>query len=221
MLAAILFDLDGTLVDTDPAHFQAWQKLLREDYDLEIDIDYYHRHFNGRTNAEIIGDILPRLSPAERLHLADTKEARFRSASGKLQPLAGFGALLAQLRAAGLQAATVTNAPRANAEFLLAALGLETAFDTIVLAEEATAGKPDPAPYKLALERLELGPDVAIAFEDSPSGVQSAVAAGLITIGITTTRSPADLIAAGAYATRDDYSDPALWPWLQSLIEAA
>ena len=218
MLAAILFDLDGTLVDTDPAHFQAWQTLLREDYDLEIDIDYYHRHFNGRTNAEIIGDILPRLSPAERLHLADTKEARFRAAAGDLQALAGFNELFDRLRAAGLKAATVTNAPRANAEFLLAALGLSTAFDTVVLAEEASAGKPDPAPYKLALERLGLESKVAIAFEDSPSGVKAAVAAGLATIGITTTRSPADLLAAGACSTRDDYSDPQLWAWLQTLI---
>lgn len=218
MLAAILFDLDGTLVDTDPAHFQAWQKLLREDYDLEIDLEYYHRHFNGRTNAEIIGDILPHLSPDERLYLADTKEARFRSAAGDLKPLAGFNELFAQLRKAGLMSATVTNAPRANAEFLLEALGLSTAFDTVVLAEEATAGKPDPAPYKLALERLGLGPEVAIAFEDSPSGVQAAVAAGLITIGISTTRTLADLSAAGAHSARDDYSDPQLWSWLQTLV---
>ena len=218
MLAAILFDLDGTLVDTDPAHFCTWQTLLREDYDLDIDIDYYHRHFNGRTNAEIIGDILPHLSAAERQYLADTKEARFRAAADRLRPLAGLQALLSQLREAGLRAATVTNAPRANAEFLLGALQLTAAFETVVLAEEAAAGKPDPAPYQLALQRLGLPPTAAIAFEDSPSGVRAAVAAGLVTIGIATTRTPADLEAAGARATRNDFSDPRLLDWLQTLV---
>lgn len=218
MLAAILFDLDGTLVDTDPAHFCTWQTLLREDCAFDIDLDYYHRYFNGRTNAEIIGDILPHLAAAERQQLADKKEARFRAAADRLQPVAGLLTFLNGIRAAGLKVATVTNAPRANAEFLLAALQLTSAFDTVVLAEEAAAGKPDPAPYQLALSRLGLSPETAIAFEDSPSGVRAAVAAGIITIGITTTRSPADLQAAGARATRDDFSEPGLLNWLQATV---
>ncbi len=218
MLAAILFDLDGTLVDTDPAHFRTWQTLLSQDYGLSIDLDYYHRHFNGRTNAEIIGDLLPQLSPSARQHLADTKEARFRETASVLQPLPGLRDLLARLQAQGLKTATVTNAPRANAEFLLAALELSAAFDTVVLAEEAAAGKPDPAPYQLALERLGLSPTAAVAFEDSPSGVRAAVAAGIVTIGITTTRTPADLQAAGARATRADFGEPELLAWLQKLV---
>lgn len=217
MLSAILFDLDGTLVNTDLIHFQIWQEILK-DYGLEIDTAFYNQRISGRTNQEIIKDILPQLTSEQGQQLAEFKEARFRNSGEKLLPLAGLPEILDWVKTAGLKPAVVTNAPRKNAEFMLAALGLNTTFPIVVLAEEAIAGKPDPAPYQLALERLGISADAAIVFEDSPSGIQSAVGAGIYTIGVASTHAPQHLLDAGASRLIWDFTDVGLWSWLQTVV---
>ncbi|AFZ21678.1 HAD family hydrolase [Allocoleopsis franciscana] len=77
MLKAILFDLDGTLVNTDPLHYQTWQEVLR-DYGMEIDRTFYKAKISGRLNPVIIQDLLPQLSFEAGQQLANSKEARFR-----------------------------------------------------------------------------------------------------------------------------------------------
>jgi HAD superfamily hydrolase (TIGR01509 family) len=120
--------------------------------------------------------------------------------------------LLAWAQQQQLLTALVTNAPHENARHVTQALGLS--FDAVVLAEELAAGKPDPLPYRVALERLDLGPQEALAFEDSPSGVKAAVGAGIPTIGLTTGHPPEALEAAGAFLLIRDFSDPQLWKYL-------
>ncbi len=112
----------------------------------------------------------------------------------------------------------MTNALRENAAFMLAALGLEAAFPTIVLGEDAPAGKPDPAPYRMALEQLGVAPAAGLAFEDSVSGVRSAHRAGLEVVGITTTHSERELGEAGAGLSVPDFRDPRLWRRLQERV---
>ena len=199
MLAAILFDLDGTLVNTDPLHYKAWQEILR-DYRLNIDEAFYTRRISGRLNSVIIQDILPHLSLEEGQQLAEEKEARFRELAPELKPLAGVSDILAWTEECGLKRAVVTNAPRKNAHFMLKVLGLTDAFATLVLAEEAVAGKPDPAPYQLALSHLGIAPESAIAFEDSPSGIRSK-----------------HLCEVGAEMAVPDFTASPLWSWLLSL----
>lgn len=215
MLAAILFDLDGTLVNTDPLHYKAWQEMLRE-YGLEIDEAFYTRRISGRLNPAIIQDILPRLSLEEGEQFAEQKEARFRELASELKPLAGLSDVLDWTEECGLKRAVVTNAPRKNAHFMLRALGLTNAFTTVILAEEAGAGKPDPAPYHLALRNLDITPESAIAFEDSPSGIRSSVGAGICTIGIASTHNPEDLCDSGAEMVVTDFTAKPLWSWLHS-----
>lgn len=216
MLAAILFDLDGTLVNTDPLHYKAWQEILR-DYRLNIDEAFYTRRISGRLNSVIIQDILPHLSLEEGQQLAEEKEARFRELAPELKPLAGVSDILAWTEECGLKRAVVTNAPRKNAHFMLKVLGLTDAFATLVLAEEAVAGKPDPAPYQLALSHLGIAPESAIAFEDSPSGIRSSVGAGISTIGISSTHDPKHLCEVGAEMAVPDFTASPLWSWLLSL----
>ena len=215
MLAAILFDLDGTLVNTDPLHYKAWQEILR-DYGVEIDEAFYNKRISGRLNPVIIQDILPQLSSAENQQFAEEKEARFRELALELKPLPGLFDVLAWTDTCELQRAVVTNAPRENAHFMLKALGLTDAFPTVVLAEEAEAGKPDPAPYRLALRYLGVTPGSAIAFEDSPSGIRSSVGAGICTIGIASTHNQEDILACGAEMVVPDFTAPPLWSWLDS-----
>jgi HAD superfamily hydrolase (TIGR01509 family) len=214
MISAILFDLDGTLVNSDPVHFITWQEVLSP-FDISIDRTFYQKHISGRLNAEIVRDILPQLSLEEGLKVADEKEARFRQLGDRLQPMPGLLNLLDWSAQRQLKQAVVTNAPRANAEFMLEALKLNSTFWTVILAEEAPKGKPDPAPYLLALEKLNTPKETAIAFEDSPSGVTSATRAGLYTIGVTSTHQSEPLLACGAKMAISDFSDRQLWDWLE------
>eukprot|EP01119_Soliformovum_irregulare_P017109 TRINITY_DN5033_c0_g1_i2.p1 TRINITY_DN5033_c0_g1~~TRINITY_DN5033_c0_g1_i2.p1 ORF type:complete len:181 (-),score=47.61 TRINITY_DN5033_c0_g1_i2:28-570(-) len=93
----------------------------------------------------------------------------------------------------------VTNACRANAEFMLSHIGVAPLFQDLVIGDECSAGKPDPAPYLEAMRRANVKPEECIVFEDSASGIKSAVAAGIKTIvGITTTQSPEALKSIGA-----------------------
>jgi HAD superfamily hydrolase (TIGR01509 family) len=217
MLAAILFDLDGTIVNTDPIHYQAWQQMLSS-YNVEIDEKFYKSRISGRLNPEIVKDILPQLSVAEGQKFADDKEALFRQLASHLQPLSGFAELIAWTDTHQLKRALVTNAPRLNAEFMLEVLGVKEAFHTVILAEDCTAGKPDPAPYQVALNKLEINAKEAIALEDSPSGIRAAVAADIPTIGIASTHDPQVLQEVGAFMVIPDFTDLQLWTFLNSLI---
>ncbi|HYX17930.1 MAG TPA: HAD-IA family hydrolase [Nostoc sp.] len=218
MLAAILFDLDGTIVNTDPIHYRAWREMLLN-YSIEIDETFYKSRISGRLNPEIVKDILPQLSTAEGQKFADEKEALFRKLAPHLKPLSGFSELLKWTETYQLKRALVTNAPRLNAEFMLEVLGIKEAFHTVVVADDCIAGKPDPAPYQVALSNLGITAEKAIALEDSPSGIRSAVSADIRTIGIASTQDPQFLQEVGAFMTIPDFTDLQLWTLLNSLIE--
>ncbi len=217
MLSAILFDLDGTIVNTDPIHYQIWRDILLE-YDVEIDEKIYKSRFTGRLNPEIIQDMLPNLSPEEGDKLAEEKESRFRDKAHELKPIDGFSQLIASTEKHGLKRALVTNAPTKNARFMLNILGLEEIFHTVVIAEQEAAAKPDPTPYQVGLERLGVNPEQAIAFEDSPSGITSALGAGIRTIGVASTGEPMKMLEIGAFMTVYDFNDLTMWTFLNSQI---
>lgn len=214
MLAAILFDLDGTLANTDPLHFKVWQEILR-DYGLEIDQNFYDTRISGGLNPLVIKDILPHLSEEENLQLSDYKEVRFRERASELQPVAGLERVLAWTEECNLKRALVTNASRKNVDFMLSALGLTETFSPVVVAEEIGSAKPDPALYRFALNQLNIQPEQALVFEDSPSGIRSAVGAGILTIGIASTHKPQALLAAGAFNVVPDFTDEFVWSLLR------
>lgn len=218
MLTAILFDLDGTIVNTDPIHYQAWRQMLWK-CNIEIDETFYKSRISGRLNPEIVKDILPELSSAAGREFADEKEALFRELASHLQPLNGFAELIAWTEVHQLKRALVTNAPRLNAEFMLEVLGITDSFHQIVLADDCVAGKPNPAPYQVALSKLGIPAEKAIALEDSPSGIRAAVGAGIRTIGIASTHDPDILLEVGSFMAIPDFTDLHLWTLLNSLIE--
>ncbi|KAB8330007.1 HAD-IA family hydrolase [Scytonema tolypothrichoides VB-61278] len=219
MLAAILFDLDGTIANTDPIHYQAWREMLMG-YDMDIDETFYKSRISGRTNPQIIEDLLPQLSPEEGAKFADKKEALFRQkAKTILKPLSGFSELIVWTDTHQLKRALVTNAPRLNVQFVLEVLEIKEVFHTVVIAENEIAAKPDPAPYQVALNRLGITAEQAIALEDSPSGIRSAVGAGIRTIGVTTTQESKVLQSLGAFMTVPDFTDLQLWTLLNSSVQ--
>lgn len=210
MIRGLLFDLDGTLTHTDALHYQVWQSLLAE-VGVDLDSVTYRQQISGRRNEAILAQFYPHLSSAEQVTFAAAKEARFRQlAAGRLQPLAGLVELLALARQHQWRLALVTNAPRENVHFMLDVLGLRTAFEVVILGEELPAGKPDPLPYCLALNKLGLMAAEALAFEDSPTGIRSALGAGVQTVGLATTHRPADLAALGAAPVIADFTSAEL-----------
>jgi HAD superfamily hydrolase (TIGR01509 family) len=206
---ALLFDLDGTLAETDSLHLPTWVDVLRP-YGIEVDEEYYKARISGRSNSKIVEDLLPDLSAEDRRDLAEAKEASFRKHAGELEPLPGLLDFMEEAKDRGFSLALVTNAPEENVEAILLALDLGVFFDEVVLSDEVGPVKPDPAPYKAALERLGVGPDEALAFEDSTSGIASAVGASIPTVGIASTQAAETLEEAGAFMVAEDFADPKL-----------
>ena len=213
MYRALLFDLDGTLAETDSLHLLTWVDVLRP-HGIEVDEAFYKENISGRSTGEIVRELLPDLSYEEGRDLGEAKEASFRERAGELEPLPGLLDFLEEARERGLKTALVTNAPEENVETILLALGLGEFFDEVVLSDEVGPVKPDPAPYRAALGKLGVSLEEAIAFEDSTSGISSAVGAGVPTVGIASTQDPQTLRRAGAFMVARDFTDPELHEFL-------
>ena len=152
MKTALLFDLDGTLVDSDPEHLVAFQRVFAP-HGIKLDHSEYAANIMGASNDMIASRYLSHLSPLEQAATLDAKEADYRDSLGALEPILGALALLDFADRRGLKRAVVTNAPRANAEKVLAALGIGQRLPILVIGGELARSKPDPLPYLTALER--------------------------------------------------------------------
>lgn len=213
--AALLFDLDGTMLMTDPIHMGVFADLLAP-RGLTVDEAFYMKHIHGRLNVDFFAEFLP--DEPEPEGLSDLKEYEFRRRLPRPYPaMPGVIAVLETAQDQGWALGVVTNAKRENAEAMLAAIGARRYFDVIVSGEECDQGKPHPVPYREALRLLDIPALRAIAFEDSPAGVRSAAAAGIVTVGIRSSLDDGALRAAGAETTIQDFTDPALGPILQRL----
>ncbi|UVM53886.1 HAD-IA family hydrolase [Pseudomonas sp. B21-012] len=210
MLDALLFDLDGTLTDTDKLHLLAMQQLLLEEGRVFTEAEF-DAHVSGRANADLCRYLFPDRPVSEHQLFAERKEARFRALSPTLQPTAGLLRLLEHAERQRIGVAVVTNAPRANAVHMLAAMGLEQRFEHVLVAEELPRAKPDPLPYLTGLERLQARATHSLAFEDSVPGVKAASGAGIFTVGLSTSQRPEALLEAGAQLVVKDFDDERLW----------
>jgi len=213
MKTALLFDLDGTLVDTDAEHLVAFQHVFAP-HGIALDRALYVQKIMGYSNDLIARDFLPHLAPAQQAAVFEAKEAAYRANVGALVALPGVEALLAYADAHGLARAVVTNAPRANAEMVLTALGFDRHLPIRVIGGELERAKPHPLPYLTGLARTGASAAHSVGFEDSRSGVRSAAAAGLAVVGLTTSLDEAALIEAGATIAIADYTDPRLLPFI-------
>ncbi|MGL4243811.1 MAG: HAD family hydrolase [Beijerinckiaceae bacterium] len=209
---ALLFDIDGTLADTDPLHIRAFNAMLSA-FGMNIGHEEYTRRVMGFTNAEIMRGFFPDMSVDGHRRLADEKEATFRRlAATEMTPTPGLLGLMDWADAHGVPMAAVTNAPRANAELMLSGLGITHRFRTVVIGDELPRGKPDPLPYLVAGERLGIACGQCIAFEDSRSGMRSASGSGALSVGVLSSLPEAELVAAGAQFAVKDFTDPRLIP---------
>lgn len=207
---ALLFDIDGTLADTDALHLQAFNQVFGPRGHV-FDHARSAKELQGFSNASISERFLPDESPARQAAIMEEKEQAFRQlVAGQVRPVSGLMALLALADRANVPMVAVTNAPRPNAEMLLSGLGIMDRFKALVIGDELSHGKPHPMPYLEGLRAVNAAPNLSFAFEDSRSGIQSASAAGIVTIGIRTSLSHADMIEAGAFMTASAFDDPEL-----------
>jgi HAD superfamily hydrolase (TIGR01509 family) len=219
MKTALLFDLDGTLVDSDPEHLVAFQRIFAP-HGIKLDRSEYAAKIMGASNEMIASRYLSHLSPVEQAATLDAKEADYRENLGALEPILGALALLDFADRRGLKRAVVTNAPRANAEKVLAALGIGPRLPVLVIGSELARSKPDPLPYLTALERTGAVADHSIAFEDSLSGVRAAAAARLAVVGMMTTLDSRTLIEAGATFAASNFTDPRIFELIETRLNS-
>jgi HAD superfamily hydrolase (TIGR01509 family) len=207
---ALLFDIDGTLANTDPLHLKAFNQVLGPRGHV-FDHARFSRELQGFANVSIGERFLPDEAPERRALILDEKEEVFRElVAGQIEPLPGLMALLDHAEAASIPVVAVTNAPRANAELILQGLGITRRFRAVIIGDELPHGKPHPLPYIEGLRAVDASPECSLAFEDSRAGITAATAAGLATVGMRTNLGHDDLIAAGAAITAAAFDEPDL-----------
>ncbi|RKH19489.1 HAD family phosphatase [Corallococcus praedator] len=206
-LRAAVFDMDGTLVDNMDFHNRAWVTLARKLGLENLTAERFQNEFAGKKNEEIFPELLGRtLSVAELDALAEEKESHYRAIYRPYLALhRGAEGFLHRLRDARLPMAVATAAPQGNRELVLDGLGVRSLFATVVGAEQVTRGKPAPDIFLAAAQALKVPPEACVAFEDAINGVLSARAAGMVTVGITTTTTAELLKKAGAHYTATDF----------------
>jgi HAD superfamily hydrolase (TIGR01509 family) len=191
---AILFDLDGTLVDSERLHLGTWEEIFKAK-GLFFDAHWYHQWIgitDINMSRQVTATYLPQLSWQE---LLTEKRDRYQERIGQyLQPLPGVREGLQALQHLPLAVATMSS--RSDAEISLRATGIDHYFKGMITADEVTHFKPDPEPYRMAAALLGFAPEYCIAVEDSVPGVTSAKSAGCFTIGVANSVAPEQLAIA-------------------------
>lgn len=184
---ALLFDLDGTLIDSMPLHHLAWREWHAEE-DLAFDDSGFFEATAGRTNHEILADLFPSRSDAERVEMAERKEALYRqAAAAQLGEVRGALAAMRLARDLGLKLAICTAAPEKNITVAFQRFGLGDLVETTVSPEQGFRGKPHPDLFVEAARRLGVPAAACLVFEDAPLGVEAARRAGMPAFALTTT----------------------------------
>lgn len=186
---AVIFDIDGVLVDSFSAHRDSWLRAAHE-AGVEMTAEQFESTF-GRTSREIIrqfwGD---GLDEAEMRAIDDHKEALYRAAVEREFPaMDGAADLIDLLHGAGFRLAVGSSGPPENVELSIRRLGRAGCFDAVVTGRDVSRGKPDPEVFRLAGERLGVAAERCAVVEDAPAGIAAANAAGMASIALLGTAS--------------------------------
>ena len=187
---AVIWDVDGVLIDSGEQHRRAWEQLAREEGLPYSDAAFWATF--GMRNADIFPRMFGVSGPPERLvALGDRKEAIYRALLAEdAAPLPGAKELLAALHAAGYRQALGSSAPPANLEAIISLLGLASFLDAIVSGEQVAHGKPAPDIFLAAAERLGIPPAHCLVIEDAPAGVAAAHAGGMRCLAVRRAGQP-------------------------------
>jgi HAD superfamily hydrolase (TIGR01509 family) len=203
-LRAVVFDMDGVLINSHPAHLSAWRAFLHSQGN-EISDEELLYVLEGRSRNEILRHFFGNISDTQLQEYGRQKDELFRRMEHRIDAIPGVIAFIQGLTRAGLRSAVATSASEIRTVSTIERMGIAEHFEAVITATDVAFGKPDPAVYRLACERLNITPEDAVAFDDAPAGIQSARSAGMRCIGVSNNGLTRQLLEAGAERVIPDF----------------
>jgi beta-phosphoglucomutase family hydrolase len=193
-IGAVLFDMDGVVVDNLPYHVDAWL-LFCERHGIHLTREIFYQELNGMNAKDTFEWFYRREMSREEISiLEEEKELIYREFYGPHRKSApGLDEFLKQIRQSGIKTALATSAGQGNIDFTLDGIGLRDQFDAIIGGGEVRKGKPDPEIYLRAADLVGVDPKDCWVVEDSLQGIAAGLSAGMRVIGITTSHSSQEL----------------------------
>jgi len=209
MLAGIIFDFDGVIVDSHPVHIEAWKALFSA-MGKAVGDEQLSFVTEGAKREEILRRFLGDLTPEQIKLYGEEKERLYQAHASELKLVRGVTGFLRQVDAAGVPSAVATSGSRNRVERTLKTFGLLGRFHAIVTAEDVARGKPDPALFHLAASRLRVAAEQILVCEDAVAGIYAARSAGMKCLAIAANGRRKLLQEAGADLVIDDFTQAAL-----------
>ncbi len=204
-MRGLIFDMDGTMIDSMPYHARSWDTFCRR-HGLDMPLAEVLRLTTGRTGTEAVRVLLGEMDDARAETLVAQKEQDYRDLfSPVFREVAGFSRFLDAALARGLAFGVGTAGDRHNVAFAMGHLKLATPPQAIVGGDEGLRGKPEPDIFLEAARRLGLPPEACVVFEDAPLGIEAARRAGMRAVAICTSHEAADLQGPHVIAQVPDY----------------
>ena len=207
MKKGIIFDMDGTIVDSLPYHYKAWKIFFKENK-VENFSERLKDYKGGGTldlMTAVYGD---KYSRKELNIMTDDKEIIFREIyKNNVEPIKGFMKMFEFIKSKKILVGLASNAIRKNVKMILNELKIYKEFDSIICGDEVKIGKPNPEMFNKTVSRFKLKKKECLIFEDSLEGVSAAVNSEVDVIGITSSTSEEVLINSGCKLTMDNYLD--------------
>jgi beta-phosphoglucomutase len=207
MLKAIIFDMDGTLVDNIPFHIEAWLHFLKK-HDIVLDPEEFQAQNHGNIG-EMIRKFFGQDTPDEKVkELGQEKERTYRDLyKNHITEIEGLTELLKRMKKLKIKASLATMGDTPNIDFVLDELKIKQFFHSITGGHEIQRGKPDSEIFNLSMKKLKLESTDCLVIEDSMGGILSAVRAGIRVVGITTSHTEDELKSNGCLFTISDFNE--------------
>ncbi len=209
-LDAVIFDMDGVIIDSEPLH-ERTATMVFNAHGMTVPKDLFEA-YKGRTDREIVRFMIDNHAsrPIDAEALLQERRLLYESFIDELMPVADVLPFIEAV-AGSHPLALTTSASRQNQQLAFRKFDLDRFFDVIITSDDITRPKPDPQPYLVTAERLNVDPARCVVFEDSTNGVRSALGAGCQVIAITTSFDEAALRAAGAVHVATGFAQIRSW----------
>jgi beta-phosphoglucomutase-like phosphatase (HAD superfamily) len=220
---ALIFDMDGTMVDSMPHHASSWLTFAKK-YNVNLSIEEMMRRTTGRNGLECVRVLLdqPDLDEAKAWSMVHEKEQLYRQIFSPIfKEVAGFKAFVERTRAQGLKIGVGTAGDIRNVEFVLQHLQMNPSPDAIARGDEGLTGKPTPAIFLEVAKRMNMSAEHCIVFEDAPFGIEAARRAGMRAVAICTGHSAVELAGPHVIASAENYNELLNANFLENLNVAA